>query len=91
MHEIARFIETAKGLVPRLDAMNDTIASQVPAEGENAGNIARGQRTAFRVAHAREWGEVILQEFQQVVNDGLALPADQRPAEAGTEWPAPED
>ena len=91
MREIARFIETAKGLVPRLDAMNETIASQVPDDGENARNVARGQRTAFRVAHAREWGEVILREFQQVVTDGLALPGDKRPAEAGTEWPAPED
>jgi len=91
MCEIARFIETAKGLVPRLDAMNETIASQVPDDGENARNVARGQRTAFRVAHAREWGEVILREFQQVVTDGLAMPGDQRPAEAGTEWPAPED
>ncbi|MDA0733521.1 MAG: thioredoxin family protein [Chloroflexi bacterium] len=90
MHEIARFIETAKGLVPRLDAMNEMIASQVPGEGENARNVARGQRTAHRVSHAREWGEVILHEFQQVVSDGLALPANQRPAEAGTEWPAPE-
>ena len=91
MCEIARFIETAKGLVPRLDAMNETIASQAPDDGENARNVARGQRTAFRVAHAREWGEVILREFQQVVTDGLAMPGDQRPAEAGTEWPAPED
>jgi thiol-disulfide isomerase/thioredoxin len=91
MHEIARFIETARGLVPQIDAMDGIIARRVADAGENARNVARSQRTAYRVAHAREWGEVILREFQQVVRDGLALPADQRPAEAGTEWPAPED
>ena len=91
MNEIARFIETARGLVPQIDAMDEMIARQVVNEGDNARNVARGQRTAFRVAHAREWGEVILREFQQVVIDGLALPPDQRPAEAGTEWPAPAD
>ena len=91
MHEIARFIETARGLVPQIDAMDEVIARQVAGEGENARSAARGQRTAYRVAHAREWGEVILREFQQVVSDGLALPRDRRPAEAGTEWPAPDN
>ena len=92
MKEIARFVETANELVPTLDAMDEAIAKEVASENaENARNIGRGKRTAFRVAHAKEWGEVILREFQQVVTDGLALPGDKRPAEAGTEWPAPED
>ena len=90
MQEIARFIETARQLVPRIDAMDETIAQEVANEGEDARNVARGKRTAFRVAHAKEWGETILQEFRQLVSDGLALPADQRPAEGGTEWPMPE-
>jgi thiol-disulfide isomerase/thioredoxin len=91
MQEIARFIETARGLVPQIDAMDEVIARQVANEGENARSAARGQRTAYRVAHARDWGEIILREFQEVVSQGLALPRDRRPAEAGTEWPAPEN
>jgi thiol-disulfide isomerase/thioredoxin len=91
MGEVARFIETAGALVPQIDAMDDMIAREVANEGDNARNVARGKRTTFRVAHAREWGEVILREFCQVVRDGLALPADQRPAVGGTQWPAPEE
>ncbi len=90
MSEIARFVETAKALVPQLDAMNDTIALEVASEGDNARAVGRGKRNAFRVSHAREWGEVILHEFQRVVSDGLALPAGQRPSQGGTEWPEPE-
>lgn len=90
MGEVARFIETAGALVPHIDAMDDMIARDVANEGDNARNVARGKRTAFRVAHAREWGDVILREFCQVVRDGLALAADQRPAVGGTQWPAPE-
>ena len=91
MSEIARFVETAKGLVPKLDAMNDAIAQEVSSQWENARAVGRGKRTAFRVSHAKEWGEVILHEFQQVVSDGLALPTAQRPSQGGTEWPAPEE
>jgi thiol-disulfide isomerase/thioredoxin len=91
MGEVARFIETAGALVPHIDAMDDMIAKEVANEGDNARNVARGKRTAFRVAHAREWGDVILREFCQVVRDGLALPADRRPSVGGTQWPAPED
>ena len=91
MQEIARFIETAGALVPEIDAMDDMIAREVTDEGDNARTMARGKRTAFRVAHAKEWGEVILHEFCQVVSEGLSLPPEQRPAEGGTEWPAPQD
>jgi thiol-disulfide isomerase/thioredoxin len=89
MREVARFIETARKLVPQIDAMDEMVAREVAGEGENARAAGRGKRTAFRVSHAREWGEVILHEFCQVVADGLALPPDQRPAEGGTEWPPP--
>lgn len=91
MGEIARFIETARSLVPQIDAMDEDIAREVANEGENARNAARGKRTAFRVSHAKEWGKIILQEFQQVVDEGLSLSPSQRPAEGGTEWPAPEN
>ena len=95
MEEIARFIETARGLVPQIDAMDDAIAAEVAqeadAQADNARALTRGKRTAFRVSHGKEWGQIILQEFRQVVSDGLALPARERPAEGGTEWPVPEN
>ena len=91
MGEIARFIETAKGLVPQIDSMDEAIANEVANEGDNARNVARGKRTAYRVAHAGDWGEVILNEFKQVVSDGLALAPQDRPSEGGTEWPPPQD
>ncbi len=94
MGEIARFIETARSLVPQIDAMDDAISQEVAqeadAQADNARALTRGKRTAFRISHGQDWGKVILQEFQQVVSDGLALPAAERPAEGGTEWPVPE-
>ena len=93
MGEVSRFIETARSLVPQIDAMDDAIAQEV-ANAETAGDevraATRGKRTAFRVGKAREWGDVILREFQQVVAEGLALSSGQRPSEGGTEWPPPE-
>ena len=91
MGEVSRFIETARSLVPLIDSMDEMIAQEVAGEGDSARALARGKRTAFRVARAKEWGNVILQEFCQVVKDGLARPTDQRPAEGGTEWPPPQD
>lgn len=91
MNEIARFIETALTMVPTLDAMDEAIAKEVAGESEeNARSVGRGKRTAFRVAHAKEWGNIILDEFQQLVASGLALSPDARPAVGGTKWP-PED
>ena len=91
MNEIARFIETAGELVPVLDAMDEAIAKEVAGESEeNARSMGRGKRTAFRVAHAKEWGNIILDEFRQLVAGGLALSPDARPAVGGTKWP-PED
>ena len=88
MGEVARFIETASELVPAIDAMDDLVAQEL--DGDNiptTRTASRGKRTAFRVAHAGEGGEVILREFGQVVADGLALPPGGRPMVGGTKWP----
>ena len=91
MQEIARFIETANELVPSIDAMDERISNEVAGEAEEqARTKGRGKRTAFRISHAKEWGHVILNAFQQVVTDGLARSAGDRPAVGGTKWP-PED
>jgi thiol-disulfide isomerase/thioredoxin len=91
MNEVARFIETASGLVPQIDAMDEAVEQEAAAGSEEEARAAkRGKRTAHRVAHARDWGEVILKEFSQVVSTGLNLPATDRPAVGGTKWP-PED
>ncbi len=89
MHEVGRFIETARELVPVLDDMEKELASLAETTSDEAANRAavRGSRMAYRVSHAREWGHTITREFAKVVKDGLALPLDQRPAEGGTEWP----
>ena len=88
MKEVARFIETANELVPAIDAMDDMIAQEVANEiEENARTLGRGKRTAFRVSHAQEWGEVILDAFNRTVSDGLKLSPEQRPAVGGTKWP----
>jgi len=90
MGEVARFIETARALVPQIDAMDAAIAQEVAAAGISEAEsraAGRGRRTAYRVNKAREWGEVILREFQQTVAAGLARPPEQRPAEGGTQWP----
>ena len=88
MNEIARFVETANELVPSIDAMDETIAQEVAAQpAEEARAAGRARRTAFRVSRAREWGGVILDAFEKVVAEGLALPQDQRPAISGTKWP----
>ncbi len=92
MEEVARFIETALSLVPAIDAMDEMVAQAAASVTDEAEGRrqARGRRTSHRVSKAAEWGAVILNEFQQVVADGMARPADQRPAEGGTKWP-PED
>ena len=91
MNEIARFIETAGELVPALDAMDEAIAQEIAGEPEeNKRAAGRGKRMGFRVAHAQEWGEVILDAFGRTVAEGLQSPASQRPAVGGTKWP-PED
>ena len=88
MNEIARFVETANELVPSIDAMDEAIAQEVANESEeNRRTLGRGKRTAFRVSHAQEWGNVILDSFNRTVSDGLNLPQEQRPAVGGTKWP----
>ena len=91
MNEIARFIETAGELVPALDAMDEAIAKEIAGEAEeNKRAAGRGKRMSFRVSHAQEWGEVILDAFGRTVTEGLESSAAQRPAVGGTKWP-PED
>jgi hypothetical protein len=91
MNEISRFIETARSLVPRIDAMDESIAQEVANEGDNARAAGRSKRMAFRISHAQDWGNVILGEFQRLVADGLVLAPGDRPNEGGTEWPPPEE
>lgn len=93
MGEVSRFIETARSLVPQIDAMDEAIAQEVAAEGVGEDQVraaGRGKRTAYRVGKAEDWGAVILREFQQVVSEGLQMAPGQRPAEGGTQWPPPE-
>ena len=91
MNEISRFIETAGELVPALDAMDEAIAQEIAGEAEeNKRAAGRGKRMSFRVSHAQEWGEVILDAFSRTVTEGLESSAAQRPAVGGTKWP-PED
>ena len=91
MNEIARFIETAGELVPALDAMDEAIAQEIAGESEeNKRAAGRGKRMSFRVAHAQEWGEVILDSFGRTVAEGLQSSGSERPAVGGTKWP-PED
>ena len=87
MRQISRFIETANSLVPRIDAMDEQISKEVAGEGDNARAAGRGKRTAFRVSHAGEWSNIILEEFTNVVSEGLQLPLDQRQTQGGTKWP----
>ena len=91
MNEVARFIETANGLVPQIDAMDEAINRDTEGLDEAAQRQARrGRRMAHRVSHAQDWAEVILQEFRDVVDAGMNLAQGERPAVGGTKWP-PED
>lgn len=100
MREVSRFIETAKELVPALDRMQEEIAKAKESASTRGDSLAeekvasqtaiRGRRMAYRVAHAREWGQVVTHAFTAVVKTGLALPPERRPAEGGTEWPPPQ-
>ena len=88
MREVAIFIETAQELVPDIDAMDDVIAEELASEGEEEARRRRGgRRTEFRVQRARDWGNVILQAFGDVVAKGLSLSPSERPAVGGTKWP----
>ena len=86
MSEIARFIETAAELVPAIDAMDEAIQREAAA-AEAARAAVRGKRTAFRVLHANEWGDVILRAFMETIAQGLAASPEARPAVGGTVWP----
>ena len=88
MVEIARFIETANELVPAIDAMDEDVQRRIASESTDDGRAAaRGRRTAHRVAHANQWGQVVLREFVGVVAEGLSAPQEGRPTVGGTRWP----
>ena len=97
MHEIARFIETAKKLQPLVGKMSDELRAHLLKADEQDKPIPElspesraafgSARAAYRAAHAQDWGEIIIAEFADTVRKGLALPAAERPAEGGTEWP----
>ena len=97
MREVGRFIETANELVPAIDGMEEEMrkskvaASEVDKPlremSEASQSALRRGRTAFRVDHAREWGQVVADAFTALVKMGLALPPEQRPALGGTRWP----
>ena len=88
MAEVARFIETAAELVPAIDAMDEQVRQEAEAsDAENVRSAVRGRRTAFRVARAAEWGEIILRSFTRTIADGLAASPADRPTIGGTTWP----
>ena len=90
MAEVARFIETAAELVPAIDAMDEQVRQEAESSGaESVRSAERGRRTAFRVARAAEWGEIILRSFARTVADGIAASPADRPAVGGTTWPPP--
>ena len=88
MQEVARFIETANELVPDIDAMDGVIAEDLASLSEEDARRRRGgRRTEYRVHRARDWGNVILQAFGDIVAKGLSLSPSERPAVGGTVWP----
>ena len=91
MNQKVRFIETANTLVPAIDAMDETIDQETAGMDEaEARQAKRGRRNAYRVEHARAWGEVISKEFGGLVADALAGKPEDLPLQGGTKWP-PED
>ena len=71
--------------------IDDMIARELASESEeNVRRMRGGRRTEFRVQRARDWGNVILQAFGDIVAKGLSLPTNERPAVGGIKWP-PED
>ena len=91
MNQKVRFIETANTLVPAIDAMDEVIDQETAGMDEaEARQAKRGRRNAYRVEHARAWGEVILKEFVGLVAEALAGKPEDLPLKGGTKWP-PED
>ena len=91
MNQKVRFIETANTLVPAIDAMDEIIDQETAGMDEaEARQAKRGRRNAYRVEHARAWGEVILKEFGGLVADALTGKPEDLPLQGGTKWP-PED
>ncbi len=98
MREVARFVETAKELIPMLHKMEAEVRAQLAETerekefgqmGEETKTVVRRGRYAFRVQRAAEWGGVVIGAFTATVRRGLELPVGERPAVGGTEWPVP--
>lgn len=91
MNQKVRFIETANTLVPAIDAMDEAIDQETAGmEEAEARRAKRGRRNAYRVEHARAWGDVILKEFGGLVADSLVGKREDLPLQGGTKW-SPED
>lgn len=91
MNQKVRFIETANTLVPAIDAMDEAIDQETAGmEEAEARRAKRGRRNAYRVEHARAWGDVILKEFGGLVADSLVGKQEDLPLQGGTKW-SPED
>jgi thiol-disulfide isomerase/thioredoxin len=87
MNQKVRFIETANTLVPAIDAMDEAIDQETAGMEEvEARRAKRGRRNAYRVEHARAWGDVILKEFGGLVADSLVGKQEDLPLQGGTKW-----
>lgn len=101
MQEICRFIETAPEMVPILDILDQELLGEIQAEvdensdlnaePEGLGNRSREflseKRTAARITHAKEWGQVIICSISKVVRYSLTTNPAQRPVYGGTKFP----
>ena len=97
MRPVSKFIETAPEIVSTIDGMEDAIRKAHPEVpdidedvnemSESTRDLFRQERGAFRIKHAKEWGQIISRDFRQLVATGLARNSEEGPAEGGTEWP----
>ncbi len=99
MEEISRFIESAPEMVPIVEEIGATIVKnhpEIPDISKNLNEMSEGTRDLFRqeriatrIAHAREWGQIVVNSIRQVVAEGLTKSPDQRPTVGGTHFPPP--
>ena len=99
MHEVSCFIETAPEMVPIVEEMGAAIVRAHPEisdigkklseMSESTRNLFRQERITTRVAHAQEWGQIVVSSVRQVVAEGLTKSPDQRPTVGGTHFPPP--
>jgi len=101
MREICRFIETAPEMAPIMDALwqellqeiqpnvdeNSDISAEPEGFGDRFKEMFSEKRTAARVTHAQEWGQIVITSIGQVVHYGLGTNLTQRPVYGGTTFP----